>query len=89
MTVPSSDNLADDLLEGADEIAAFMGWNRRRVFYADERKLIPIFRLGNRLSARKSTLRRHIEDKEQVAKRDGLPVAGKLPHRLRSKENAA
>ncbi len=75
MTVPSSDNLADDLLEGADEIAAFMGWNRRRVFYAAERKLLPIFRVGNRLSARKSTLRRHVEDLEQ-ALRDGGSDAG-------------
>ncbi len=63
-------DLADDLLEGADQIAAFMGWNRRRVFYAAERKLIPIFRVGSRLSARKSTLRRHVEDLEQ-AQRDG------------------
>ncbi len=64
-------NLADDLLEGAAEIAAFMGpnWNRRRVFYAAERKYLPIFRLGNRLSARKSALRRRIEDLEQ-AQRD-------------------
>ncbi len=82
-------DLADDLLEGADAIGVFMGWNRRRVFYTAERKLIPIFRLGNRLSARKSTLRRHIEDMEQVAKRDGLPVVGKLLHGLRSKEHAA
>ena len=59
-------DLADDLLEGADEIATFMGWSRRRVFYAAERKLIPIFRIGNRLSARKSTLRRHVEDLEHA-----------------------
>ena len=65
-----NDNLADDLLDGADQIAAFMGWNRRRVFYAAERNLIPIFRVGNRLAARKSTLRRHIGDLEQ-AQRDG------------------
>ena len=58
-------DLADDLLEGAAEIGAFLGWNQRRVFYAAERKLIPIFRVGNRLSARKSTLRRHVEDLEQ------------------------
>ncbi len=67
MVNPLNDDLADDLLEGADEIAAFMGWNRRRVFYAAERKLIPIFRVGNRLSARKSSLRRRIEDMEQRA----------------------
>ncbi len=68
-------DLADDLLEGADEIAAFMGWNRRRVFYAAERKLIPIFRVGNRLSARKSSLRKRIEDLEQRAteEADGSP----------------
>ncbi len=60
-------DLADDLLEGADEIAAYLGWNRRRVFYAAERKLIPIFRIGNRLSARKSSLRKRIEDLEQKA----------------------
>ena len=65
-------NLADDLLEGAAEIAAFMGpnWNARRVFYAAERKYLPIFRLGNRLSARKSAIRRRIEELEK-AQRDG------------------
>ena len=65
MVTPLYDDLADDLLEGADEIGAFMGWNRRRVFYAAERGLIPIFRFGNRLSARKSTLRRRVEDLER------------------------
>ncbi len=64
-------DLADDLLEGADEIAAFMGWNRRRVFYLAERELMPIFRIGNRLAARKSALRRRIEDMEQAGQRDG------------------
>ena len=64
-------DLADDLLEGADEIAAFMGWNRRRVFYVAERELMPIFRIGNRLAARKSALRRRIEDMEQAARRGG------------------
>ncbi len=64
-------DLADDLLEGADAIATFMGWNRRRVYYAAERNLIPIFRVGNRLSARKSTLRRHIGDLEQAQRDSG------------------
>ncbi len=62
-------DLADDLLEGADAIATFMGWNRRRVYYAAERKLIPIFRMGDHLSARKSTLLRYVADLEQ-AQRD-------------------
>ena len=67
--------LADDLLEGADEIGAFLDWNQRRVFYAAERKLVPIFRIGNRLCARKSSLRRRIEDLEQraIEEADGSP----------------
>ena len=59
-------DLADDLLEGADAIATFMGWNRRRVYYAAERKLIPIFRMGDHLTARKSTLLQHVADLEQA-----------------------
>lgn len=61
-------DLADDLLEGAAGIAAFMGpnWNPRRVYYAAERQYLPIFRIGNRLSARKSALQRRIEDLEQA-----------------------
>ncbi len=62
-----NDDLADDLLDGAAEIGAFMNWNQRRVFYAAEHNLIPIFRIGNRLCARKSSLRRRIEDLEQRA----------------------
>ena len=71
-------DLADDLLQGADEIADHMGpnWNRRRVYYVFERKLLPIFRLGNRLCMRKSTARRHVEDLEQ-AQRDGGGEAGR------------
>ena len=60
-------DLADDLLEGADEIGDFMDWKPRRVFYVAERKLMPIFRIGKRLVARKSTLRRHVEGLEQKA----------------------
>ena len=62
-----NDDLADDLLEGATEIGAYLDWTRRRVFYAAERKLMPIFHVGNRLCARKSSLRRRIEDLEQRA----------------------
>ncbi len=57
-------NLADDLLQGAAEIGAFMGWSRRRVFHAAGQKIIPIFKMGSILCARKSTIIRHIEKKE-------------------------
>ncbi len=61
-----NDNLADDILEGADKIAEFMGWNRRRVFYAADQKLIPTFKIGNHVCAKKSTLRKHFEDLEKA-----------------------
>ena len=56
--------LSADLLDGADEIAAFTGWPRRRVFYLLEKKLIPGFKVGNRWTARKSRLKRYIEELE-------------------------
>ena len=53
-------DLADDLLNDADEIGAFLGWSRRQVYHAAEKNRIPIIRLsGSRtLRARKSELRR-------------------------------
>ena len=68
-----NDDLAEDLLEGAGEIATFMGpkWNRRKVFYAAERQILPIFRMGSRLCARKSKIRKRIEEREQAAERGG------------------
>ena len=59
--------LSDDLLDGADAIGDFMGWPRRRVYYAASRGGWPIFRDGIKLQARRSTLRRHIEDQERAA----------------------
>lgn len=54
-----ADDLANDLLRGGDEIAEFMFGDRakrRKVYYMAERKLIPAFRMGDILCARKSTL---------------------------------
>ncbi|MFD1701721.1 DNA-binding protein [Methylopila henanensis] len=67
--------LADDLLTGAREIAAFIYGspsraNVRRVYYLVETSRIPIFRLGGALSARKSVLLAWIEaqERESVAR---------------------
>ena len=54
-------DLADDLLSGVPAIAAFTGWPERRVYYLAEKKLIPLFKLGDRWCGRKSTLRRHLD----------------------------
>lgn len=50
--------LADDLLQGAEEIAAFTGLKRRTIYHAAERGALPIRRVeGVGLVALKSSLR--------------------------------
>lgn len=49
--------LSDDLLSGAEEIAAFTGLPVRRIYYiASQSEVLPIFKLGSTLCARKSEL---------------------------------
>jgi hypothetical protein len=48
--------LADDLLSGIRQIAEYLGESERRTEYLVERNLIPVFRLGKRINARKSEL---------------------------------
>lgn len=65
-----ADDLANDLLRGGDEIAEFMFGDpekRRKVYYLAERKLIPAFRMGDILCARRSTLLEHIRKQEAAA----------------------
>lgn len=52
--------LADDLLDGADEISRFTGWSKRRVFYLLEQGQLPGFKVGSKWCARRSTLTDHI-----------------------------
>jgi hypothetical protein len=63
-----NEDLADDLLDGVTEIAAFLGWTERRTYYAAERRIIPAFKMGERKwCARKSTLRRYVDELEARA----------------------
>lgn len=58
-------DLCNDLLRGADEIAEFMFGDkskRRRVYHLMGR--LPVFRLGNIVCARKSSLLSMIQDQE-------------------------
>jgi hypothetical protein len=62
-------NLADDLLRGADQIAAFVFGSpkhRRKVYYyaTDAKVRMPVFRIGTVIYARKSTLMGWIEQQE-------------------------
>jgi hypothetical protein len=56
-----------DLLTGAEAIAGFMRVKPRRVYHLAETQRLPVFRLGSTLCARRSTLRRWIEDMERAA----------------------
>jgi hypothetical protein len=56
-----SQELADDLLRGADAIAEFIfggerGKNRRKIYYLAETSHLPVFRLGAVVCARRSVL---------------------------------
>jgi len=69
--------LADDLLEGAAEIALFVFGSdspksRRRVYHLaaiDRSDRLPVFRMGNQIFARKSTLLRSIAEREAMDRR--------------------
>lgn len=62
---PANDNIADDVLKGAEEIAEFIGEKQRAVYHAIKKGTIPIYRIGESIRARKSTLR------EWIAKQEG------------------
>jgi hypothetical protein len=59
--------LADDILRGADAIAEFIfgeRGSRRKVYYLAECSRLPVFRLGSVLCARKSVLLQWISGQE-------------------------
>lgn len=63
-----NDNLASDVLKGADEIARFMGLTRRAIYHAAAQNALPVFRMGETILARKTTLLAWIAGQEQTAR---------------------
>ena len=59
------DALADDLLIGAEPIGVYLGVGPRVVYHWAQRQIIPVFKLGNLLAARKSELRRALSASEK------------------------
>ncbi|KQY21033.1 hypothetical protein ASD32_06540 [Rhizobium sp. Root483D2] len=57
--------IAGDLLIGADAIAEYIGLTRRQIYDLSARRVIPSFKIGKIVAARKSTLTRWIEDLER------------------------
>ena len=58
---PDSLPLHDDLLNGAAEIADFLGrphWNERKVRHAHKKRYLPLFSIGRLIKARRSELSR-------------------------------
>lgn len=65
---PANDNIAADILKGADEIADYLGEDVRAIFYAIKKGRIPHFRVGQNIRARKSTLTAWIAAQESAAR---------------------
>ena len=63
----NDNNLAEDLLKGADAIAEYLGMDRRAVYFAVSKSRLPTFRIGTGVFARKSTLLDWISRQENIA----------------------
>jgi len=69
----ADDDLANDLMGGVPAIAAFLGLSERQTYHLLENRKLPAFKIGNRKwQARKSTLRRHIQNLEGEAPQGGV-----------------
>lgn len=62
-------NDVPDLLSGVAAIAAHTGWTERQVLHQHERGLIPTFKQGRLVCARRSTLAKHFAAQEAAAAR--------------------
>ena len=62
-----NDNLATDILRGADAIAGFLGFPRRTIYHLASKNGLPHFKLGETICARRSTLTSCIEQQEAQA----------------------
>lgn len=49
-------SIADDLLDGADQIAGFLGWSKSRVYRAIDLGHLPVTRFGRRIVGSKRAL---------------------------------
>ena len=66
----SQGSIGEDLLRGADQIAAFLlgdAKQRRRIYHMVESQQLPVFRLGSVVCARRSVLLDWIATQERKA----------------------
>ncbi len=62
------ENRAGDLLMGADAIAGYLGVTRRQVYRLVYDDIIPSFKLGGTVAARRSSLTKWMEQLEEGQK---------------------
>lgn len=60
------ESLSNDLLDGADAIAEFIGLDRKRVYHLCAQGQLPSFKLGGKLIARKSAILARLEKLEEA-----------------------
>lgn len=63
----TDNDLATDILRGADELAEFLFGNRnqrRKVYHLTATSTLPVFKLGSMICARKSVLVKWITEQE-------------------------
>lgn len=60
-------SIADDMLEGADAIAGFLGLSKRQVYHLTSSSRLPVFRLAGTLCARRSVLLDYIARQEAAS----------------------
>ena len=63
--LPGASPLSEDLMIGAAALSAWLGVPERQVFYMNEKKLLPLFKIGGKLAGRKSTITEHIAKAER------------------------
>ncbi len=70
MPIFSTVSIGDDVLKGAESIACFIygcADDRRKIYHLAQTGKIPVFRMGNTICARKSTILRWIAEQESKA----------------------
>lgn len=70
----AEDDLAADILRGADELAQFLFGDkgeRRKVYHLAATSNLPVFKLGSMICARKSVLRKWIAEQENRHANEG------------------
>ena len=63
-----AEDLADDVLKGAAAISKFMNEDTRSVFYMISKGRLPVYRIGESMRARKSTLRAWIANPDAATR---------------------